>query len=201
MFDNGFASVAASGFAAGAAAGVHQSNVANAAAAVPTNTAPVGLFGKSGFAPTNISDSSSSSGHMPFGFRAAPSVASGTSPFGATNSTNASAASSFSGFAPKTNFAGFGAAPPAATTPAMTAGFGFPVQVQSATGTSFGQPQGSVTGSTATATVAATAAGGGAQSFLYTPVDQLTVEEKTQFEASRFTLGHVPLKPPPQVYI
>jgi hypothetical protein len=179
---------------------MHQSNIANNAATIPTNAAPVGLFGKGGFAPTNLSDASSNSGQAPFGFQAAPSVAAATSAFGATFSalTNAPTASSFGGFARNTNFAGFGAVPSAATTPAATAGFGFPAQVQSVTGSGFGQPQANVSESSAAATAAA---GGGTRSVLYTPVDQLTVEEKSQFEAGRFTLGHVPVKPPPQVYI
>lgn len=33
---------------------------------------------------------------------------------------------------------------------------------------------------------------------LYTPVDQLTKEEKEQFEAEKFTLGKIPIRPPPR---
>ncbi|KAK6186801.1 hypothetical protein SNE40_006072 [Patella caerulea] len=33
---------------------------------------------------------------------------------------------------------------------------------------------------------------------VYTPMDQLTADEKAQFEADHFTLGRVPVKPPPR---
>ena len=33
---------------------------------------------------------------------------------------------------------------------------------------------------------------------LYTPIDQLTDSEKEQFHASKFTLGKIPVRPPPK---
>lgn len=35
-------------------------------------------------------------------------------------------------------------------------------------------------------------------SLVYTPLDQLTAEEKAQYEASKFTLGRIPVRPPPK---
>ncbi len=39
------------------------------------------------------------------------------------------------------------------------------------------------------------------KSTLYTPIDQLTAEERQQFEAPKFTLGKIPMKPPPREFI
>lgn len=36
---------------------------------------------------------------------------------------------------------------------------------------------------------------------IHSLADQLTNEEKIQFESVKFTLGHVPVKPPPQCYV
>ena len=37
-----------------------------------------------------------------------------------------------------------------------------------------------------------------AESRVYTPLDQLTAEDKAQYEAPKFTLGRVPVRPPPK---
>ncbi|XP_077363132.1 nucleoporin NUP42 [Festucalex cinctus] len=44
---------------------------------------------------------------------------------------------------------------------------------------------------------AATGSAGGASDMLFTPQSELTPEELHQFKAQRFTLGQIPLKPPP----
>jgi len=40
-----------------------------------------------------------------------------------------------------------------------------------------------------------------AASLVYTPLDQLSAEDRAQFEAPKFTLGHVPVRPPPKELI
>jgi len=38
-------------------------------------------------------------------------------------------------------------------------------------------------------------------SLIYTPLDQLSAEDRAQYEAPKFTLGHVPVRPPPKELI
>ena len=37
-----------------------------------------------------------------------------------------------------------------------------------------------------------------AASLVYTPLDQLSADERAQFEAPKFTLGRIPVRPPPK---
>jgi len=39
------------------------------------------------------------------------------------------------------------------------------------------------------------------QSLVYTPLDQLSADDRVQYEAAKFTLGHVPVRPPPKELI
>lgn len=177
-------------------------------------------FGNKGFgappAPQagSFSFASSDSG---FGSSAAPV-------FGSTLSAPAQPPSGFgspsvSSSAPSA--AGFSFAAPPSIKPAASSGFGsasgfsftstantgggfgsgFGAQAPTATGSGggFGQAGGGFGGSTAPPAGGAESAGaGGAESdSLFTPVDKLSEEELSQFKAKRFTLGQVPLKPPP----
>lgn len=36
------------------------------------------------------------------------------------------------------------------------------------------------------------------QSLIYTPLNQLSAEDRAQYEAPKFTFGHVPVRPPPK---
>jgi len=38
----------------------------------------------------------------------------------------------------------------------------------------------------------------GAASLVYTPLDRLTAEDRAQYEAPKFTLGRIPVQPPPK---
>jgi len=40
-----------------------------------------------------------------------------------------------------------------------------------------------------------------AASLVYTPLDKLSAEDRAQYEAPKFTLGHVPVRPPPKELI
>ncbi|KAG7275482.1 hypothetical protein CRUP_022734 [Coryphaenoides rupestris] len=119
-----------------------------------------------------------------------------------------STASSFSFAVPPdpnkaTTAAGFGST--SASTfnfSSSTAGSGFGVAATAASGSVFGQKGGGF-GSSAAAAAGAGAAGGtrvsaaGPGDSLFTPQSELTPEEVGQFRAKRFTLGQIPLKPPP----
>jgi len=39
------------------------------------------------------------------------------------------------------------------------------------------------------------------QSLVYTPLDELSADDRVQYEAAKFTLGHVPVRPPPKELI
>lgn len=68
-----------------------------------------------------------------------------------------------------------------------------------ATGSSsiFGQASGFVTSSDTPAAAAAARSASSTSDSLFSPEDKLTPEELNQFKAKRFTLGQIPLKPPP----
>ena len=40
-----------------------------------------------------------------------------------------------------------------------------------------------------------------AASLVYTPLDQLSAEDRAQYEAAKFTLGRIPVRPPPKELI
>lgn len=46
-----------------------------------------------------------------------------------------------------------------------------------------------------------TAAVPSSTSLVYTPLDQLSAEDRAQYEAAKFTLGRVPVRPPPRELI
>ncbi|NXT73272.1 NUPL2 protein, partial [Zapornia atra] len=82
-----------------------------------------------------------------------------------------------------TPLAGFNAAPPPAAFPSQCSSFP-PLQPSSIFGQSRTSASPAVTNPSAS-------------DHLYTPKSDLTAEELQQFEAPRFTLGKIPLKPPP----
>ncbi|XP_041347162.1 nuclear pore complex protein Nup98-Nup96-like, partial [Gigantopelta aegis] len=142
-----------------------------------------------------------------------------TSTFGA----GASPLSSFGGSATKTNLFGagagafgggtFGGSPQASPGPSAAGqGIGSPASppsglfgrpVTTATGASTqGQTTPQIGGRSLFGAAAATPQQQeGSRSTVYTPLDQLTEEEKAQFRAPAFTLGKVPMRPPPREYI
>ncbi|XP_028284741.1 nucleoporin NUP42 [Parambassis ranga] len=168
-------------------------------------------FGSKGFgapAPAQASSfsfSASSTGSSSAGFGSA--IAAPTQPpsgFGSSVSSSTASAVPFSFATPTTDKpaapVGFGSASGFSFTPAANMGGGF--------GTSFGADTTTTAGSSntfgqtgggfgATATPSAAGAAGGASDSLFSTESTLTQEELNQFKAKRFTLGQIPLKPPP----
>ncbi|KAJ7991970.1 hypothetical protein DPEC_G00289370 [Dallia pectoralis] len=129
-------------------------------------------------------------------------VAPSASLFGSTASTTAPSASGFSfaapagkdsstiGFAAPVSASGFSFASTSMSGAGGFGGGGFG-QVSGAGGFGgggFGQVSGGITKTTLT---------GGSAGSLFTPQSELTAEELKEFENKRFTLGQIPLKPPP----
>ncbi|XP_077403945.1 nucleoporin NUP42 [Vanacampus margaritifer] len=145
--------------------------------------APAGGFGSSA-APTSA-PAFGSAISAPTGF-GAPSSSSG---FG----SGASTAASFSFASPSTN-------QPAASSSGFGSASGFSFSstannIKGAFGSGFASeaPAGSLFGQSS----AAAGSAGGASDMLFSPESELTPEELHQFKAQRFTLGQIPLKPPP----
>lgn len=156
------------------------------------------------------SDSGFGSAATPVFGNTVPAPAQPPSGFGSTPaSSSAPSAAGFSFAAPTSSkpaaSSGFGSASgfSFASTSNSGGGFGsgFGAQAPSAPGSSggFGQASGGFGGSTAPPAEGAQSAGAGGEASdrLFTPVDKLSEEELNQFKAKRFTLGQVPLKPPP----
>ncbi|XP_040820914.1 nucleoporin NUP42 isoform X1 [Ochotona curzoniae] len=102
----------------------------------------------------------------------------------------------FSGFA-ASSAAGAGGAPgaPAFGSSASAAGFG---QVGSQSHAAFSKPSSNIFGSSSSSfSLPASNATVATDNTLFTPKDQLTTEELEQFQSRKFTLGKIPLKPPP----
>ncbi|NXK89339.1 NUPL2 protein, partial [Formicarius rufipectus] len=126
-----------------------------------------------------------------FGSPAAPSAASFSFKTAATTGGfgtpgflgfgNAAAAANSSSTAPLTAFGGFNAATAPSASPSSGAVFG---QTASASGHHVSSASSAVTNTTASEQ-------------LFTPKSELSAEEWQQFEAKEFTIGKIPLKPPP----
>uniref|UniRef100_A0A3Q3VK36 Nucleoporin NUP42 n=1 Tax=Mola mola TaxID=94237 RepID=A0A3Q3VK36_MOLML len=172
-------------------------------------------------APVQASTFSFTSAGGGFGSSAAPSSSTGfgsapvvpTQPpsgFGSSATSSAVSPASFSFTAPTSNSSaatsGFGSASGFSfSSSAHTGGgggafaSGFGGKVPAATGSSsiFGQASGFVTSSDTPAAAAAARSASSTSDSLFSPEDKLTPEELNQFKAKRFTLGQIPLKPPP----
>ncbi|OWK64268.1 Nucleoporin-like protein 2, partial [Lonchura striata] len=125
-----------------------------------------------------------------FGSPAAPSAA----------SFSFKAAATAGGFG-TSGFSGFGSAPAgnsASTTPAAFGTFGatVPTSASPLCGALFGQSTGA-SGHPVTSASAAATTSSPASEKLFTPKSELSAEEWQQFEAKEFTIGKIPLKPPP----
>ncbi|XP_041823192.1 nucleoporin NUP42 [Melanotaenia boesemani] len=147
--------------------------------------------------------------HTGFGSSAAPSSSTG---FGSTLAASTQPPSAF-GSSSTPSVSTFSFASSTTDKPAASAGFGSASGFSFSTTANAGGGFGSGFGSTAPATAsgssgfgqtsggfgAALGAGSvGEQSdSLFSPEDKLTEEELNQFKAKRFTLGQIPLKPPP----
>ncbi|XP_004702774.1 nucleoporin NUP42 isoform X2 [Echinops telfairi] len=146
----------------------------------------------------------------PPAFGAVPSASSASSPAFGFGKPEVTSAASFS-FKSSTTGAGSPevsvfssslAAGPAGTPAASgfgsgssLAGFGGPGSRSNA---AFSKPASSVFGnSNIVESLPASAGGFTADKLLFTPKDQLTAEELEQFQSRKFTLGKIPLKPPP----
>lgn len=172
---------------------------------------PVGFGAPATATASSFSFAASNTGH--FG---APSSSSG---FGNVTAAPAQPPMGF-GSASTPSASTFSFAAPTTNQPPASSGFGsasaFSFSSSSAnTGTGFGSGSGSGAPAAAessgssnfgktsavfgapTAPAASAAAGSEAADGLFTPESKLTQEELNQFKAKRFTLGQVPLKPPP----
>ncbi|XP_041104925.1 nucleoporin NUP42 isoform X2 [Polyodon spathula] len=141
--------------------------------------------------------------------------ASGTTPsagFGSSSSTPSAASFSFAApTAGKEQPSGFGSVqPPGFAAPSggfgSSSGFGAPSSSSSGFGGSFGfggpSSASSVSGSSSVPSAnvlgsTSTGASSAASGKLFTPQGELTAEELKEFREKRFTLGKIPLKPPP----
>ncbi|XP_040908527.1 nucleoporin NUP42 isoform X2 [Toxotes jaculatrix] len=172
-------------------------------------------FGNKGFgapAPGQASSFSFAAATGGFGSSAAPSSSAGfgsapTQPPSGFGSSSAPSASTFSFAAPTTNkpaaTSGFGSASgfSFSSTANTGGGFGsgFGAEAPAAAGSSSifaGQMSGGF-GTAAAPPAAGAGSAGGASDSLFSPESKLTPEELNQFKAKRFTLGQIPLKPPP----
>ncbi|KAL7868909.1 hypothetical protein SRHO_G00102930 [Serrasalmus rhombeus] len=161
-------------------------------------------FGSGGPQPTlpGFGSGSSQPSSSGFGSESSQPSSSGFGDFGSTVPSSAPSASSFS-FAPpaasKSSSGGFGSA----------AGFSFaPSTATASTGGGFGGGFGSSTpvaggnlfnqvGSSSGGFGGGSGAAGASGENLFTPQSELTPEELKEFTAKRFTLGQIPLRPPP----
>ncbi|XP_036000881.1 nucleoporin NUP42 isoform X6 [Fundulus heteroclitus] len=155
-------------------------------AAPPAQTSSFGFPApSSGFGSSSTSSPSTGFG----GLLAAP-----TQPPSGFGSSSTPSASSFSFAAPSAEkpaaSSGFGSASGFSfSSAAGNAGGGF--------GSAFGAGSGTAFGAATASPAAGAAAVGEATGALFSPESKLTQEELNQFKAKRFTLGQIPLKPPP----
>ncbi|NWH77670.1 NUPL2 protein, partial [Piaya cayana] len=145
-------------------------------------------FGSSSAPAFGVTTSPSISHSVGFGSAAAPSAASfsfklsgTTSGFGSSGFSGNSAAAKSSSPAPPNAFGAVNAAVAASPSRWSPAGFG---QTAGSSGHNITSASSAGTNSTTSEK-------------LYTPKRELSAEELKQFEAKRFTLGMIPLKPPP----
>ncbi|XP_029920261.1 nucleoporin NUP42 [Myripristis murdjan] len=177
-------------------------------------------FGSGGFgapAPAQASSFSFAAPSNVFGSSVAPAASTGFGGMAAASTQPPSGFGSSSAASSAPSVANFSFTPAANKAPAASAfgsASGFSFSVTTNTGGGFGSNFGAGTAATAGSgsvfgqtsggfggTVAGAAAESGAargtSASLFTPQSELTPEELNQFGAKRFTLGQVPLKPPP----
>ncbi|KAM9386130.1 nucleoporin NUP42 [Pholidichthys leucotaenia] len=189
------------------------------------STTPAGFgsstsgFGNKGFgapAPVQANSFSFSSSNPGFGSATTGSSSSGfvggfttpTQPPSGFGSSSAPSASAFSFAAPTTDKpasaapTGFGSASGFSlfSTPSTGTGFrgafGATAPATAASSSDLGATSGGFGAAAATTTPGSDSAGE-AKDSLFSPESKLTEEELNQFKANRFTLGQIPLKPPP----
>ncbi|XP_008299350.1 nucleoporin NUP42 [Stegastes partitus] len=145
---------------------------------------------------SSAAPSSSSSG---FGSNLGPSPDPPSGFGGSSASSSVPSASTFSFGAATTDkpaaTSGFGSASGFSFSSTANAGGGFG-SVAAGSSSTFGQTSGGF-GATAAASAAGAGSAAEASDSLFSPESKLTQEELNQFKAKRFTLGQIPLKPPP----
>ncbi|KFO71125.1 Nucleoporin-like 2, partial [Cuculus canorus] len=147
-------------------------------------------FGSSSAPAFGVTTSPSVSHSVGFGTVAAPSAASFS--FKPSESTTGFGSSGFSGFGSSAAVKSSSPAPPNAFGALNAAGAASPSRWSS---TGFGQTAGSSGHNVTSASSAGT--NNTTSEKLHTPKSELSAEELKQFEAKRFTLGMIPLNPPP----
>ncbi|XP_056154464.1 nucleoporin NUP42 [Lampris incognitus] len=180
-----------------------------------SSTSSFGFAGLGTSAPAQASSFSFTTPSSGFGSTATPAASTGFGGALAAPTQPPSGFGSSSSSVPSTSQFSF--APPAdSKTPAFGSASGFTFSSTANAGFAFGNSQGSgaaITGGSGSAvgqtgggfevtgagTGIAVEAGsaGGAKDSLFTPKSNLTPEELNQFASKRFTLGQIPLKPPP----
>ncbi|XP_062302245.1 nucleoporin NUP42 [Osmerus eperlanus] len=160
------------------------------------------------FAVPSAEFGSSATQAAPTGFGIAAATAVATPPPSGFSSFPASSAPSASGFsfaapvaeatkAPSTSGFG-GSASGFSFSSTANSGGGFGAAAPSTGGNDFGQTSvSSLFGGSTTGTVAGTGSAGEVTDSLFTSQSELTPEELSEFGAKRFSLGQIPLKPPP----
>ncbi|KAG7500863.1 nucleoporin 2 [Solea senegalensis] len=191
---SGFGTMPATGFGSttsdfgskgfGSAAPVQASSFSFAATSggfgAPSSSAGFGSATAAPAQPPSGFGSTSASSASTFSFAADTNKPAATSGFGSASGFSfSSSANTGGGFG-----SGFGSGAPAAAAAAAAAG-GSSIFAQKSGG--FGTP----------AAAAAAGSAGEALDSLFSPESNLTPEELSQFKAKRFTLGQIPLKPPP----
>ncbi|XP_078124106.1 nucleoporin NUP42 isoform X2 [Sander vitreus] len=188
---SGFGSATATGF--GFSTSSLESKGFGAPAPAQANTfsfaAPSGGFGSSA-APssTGFGSALAAPTQPPSGFGSSTAASSALSP------------SSFSFAAPTTDkpaaTSGFGSASGLNTGGGFRSGFGAEAPAAAGSGSSFGQASGGF-GTTPAPPAAGAGSADRALDSLFSHESNMTPEELNQFKAKRFTLGQIPLKPPP----
>ncbi|XP_053190484.1 nucleoporin NUP42 [Scomber japonicus] len=156
-----------SGFGSPAAAAAAASTGFGSATAAPTQP-------PSGFGSSSTASTAPSASNFSFGYPA----------------TNKPAASGFG------SASGFSFSSTANTGGGFGSGFGAEAPAAAGNSSSFGQTSGGF-GATPAPPAAGAGSAGGAVDSLFSTQSNLTPEELNQFKAKRFTLGQIPLKPPP----
>lgn len=182
-FGSSTSSFESKGFGAPAPAQASTFSFASGSGGFDSSTAPPSStgFGSASAAPaqppTGFGSSSSAPLAASFSFSAATSsTPAATSGFGSASGFSFSSTANTGG--------GFGS------------GFGAETPAAPGSGSAFGQTGGGF-GTTAASAAAGPKSTDGASDSLFSPQGKLTPEELNQFKAKRFTLGQIPLKPPP----
>lgn len=172
-------------------------------------------FGSKGFgapAPVQASGFSFSASNSGFGSASTQSSSTGFGSVLAAATQHPSGFGSASSSAPSASTFSFASTDKPAAASGFGSASGFSLPSTASTGGGFGSSFGVVapaaTGSSstfvqktagfeATQPTSGTGTAGGASDSLFSPQSKLTEEELNQFKAKRFTLGQIPLKPPP----